>query len=347
MSRRFAVAAVTAMALSATMLPLVSSSQQTEARWFDSVTASLPDGASDRFTSTIVDVPSTVGAVTNAPGVLTTSTAQSHSGWVNVGSTRVTAGELGGQSLASAVGLTYGVTAPGGTCASATSAYWTARAQGQIALGTTYTRATDRIASSVLTPGQKNSLCLTFPRSAADRAFFLDHAGRDLRVETSVALRSEAPATWDSTTTNVESRARVAFPRATPWGNNFSNIANSCLGQTNTVDLRWAWPDSGQQSQISSPAVNAWELWIRSSGEGAWQKQNETTGNQRTIRLSRNDLAQGSYDVKIIARLDSARRYWVEGTHILSVSYAPNGRPSCTAVRVNDAFNPGGPVVLP
>lgn len=347
MSRRIVVAAIAAMALSATVLPLTSSSQETEARWFDAVSATLPDGASDRFTATSVDTPSTVGTVTNAPGVLTTNTAQSHSGWVNVASTSVTAGELGGQTLASAVGLTYGVTAPGGTCASATSAYWTARAQGQILLGTTYARAADRVGASLLTPGQQNSLCLTFPRSASDRTFLLEHAGRDLRVSTTLALRSEAPSTWDSTQSTVASRARIAFPRATPWGNNFTNIANSCLDETNTVDLRWAWPDSGQQGQIASPAVNAWELWIRSGGAGTWQKQSEAAGNQRTIRLARSALSTGSYDIKIIARLDGARRYWVEGTHILSVSYDGNGRPDCTAVRVNNAFNPGGPVVLP
>ena len=332
------------------VLPLASSPEQTQARWHDSVSSSLPDGVSDRFTANATDVPSERAGVSNTPSILVSNTAERHQGWDNVGSVRISAGTLGGQSLATALGLSYTVTPPSGACSGSTTAYWAAAQPNQLTLGTTYTRPPDRVAAALIAAGQQNSLCLTFPRTGSDSSFLLAHAGRDLAISTTVALRSEAPGTWDSTNQNVDSRYRVAFPQATPWNNNFTNLNQSCT-QTTTdrIDLRWAWPDPGQQTTTPTPAVDGWELWTRpATTGGTWTQLKQGTGSMRTIDLNRNDLTRGDYQTKIIARLDPLPgTYRVESTHLNSISVAPNGRPTCVGVSTNDAPNPGGPVTLP
>lgn len=334
----------------AVLLPVVTTSEVTQARWSDSVTASLPDGTTDRFTSTAVNVPSPRGAMVNTPTVQASNTAERHQGWTNVTGVSLGSGQLGGQSLASAIGLSYAVTPPGGACTGSTTAYWAARSTGQITLGTTYPRPADRIAAALLSPGQQHNLCMTFPRASADRAFLLAHAGRDLVVRSFLGQRSELPASFDSTTQTVDSTFAVAFPRPTPRGNDFTTVSQSCvvtglLGTT--VELRWAWPDATVTSTTTSPAVDRWEVWGRTAGSNkAWTQYASTSGNQRTINITAVSLLVDSFEFKIVARLDSGSNYWVESTHLIFVDNLV-AFPACAGVTQNTVPNPGGPVVLP
>lgn len=332
----------------AVLLPVVTTSEVTQARWSDSVTASLPDGTTDRFTSTAVNVPSTRGAMVNTPTVQASNTAERHQGWTNVTGVSLGSGQLGGQSLASAIGLNYAVTPPGGACTGTTTSYWAARTSGQITLGTTYPRPTDRVAAALLSPGQQHNLCMTFPRAGTDQAFLLTHAGRDLVVRSFLGQRSEGPATFDSTAQTVDSTFAVAFPRPTPRANNFSTVSQSCArtGLT-TIQLRWAWPDATVTSTTTSPAVDRWQIWGRTAGSNnAWTQYASTPGNRRTIDISTLSLLTASFEFKIIARLDSGSTYWVESTHLIFVNNLLV-LPSCDGVTQNTVPNPGGPVVLP
>lgn len=340
---------VALLTAAATLGAALAPTGQTEARWHQSLSVPLPDGASDRFTSTAVDVDSPRGAVTNTPAIDVTNTGERHSAWVNVQSTQVNAGTLGGQALASALTLGYSTAPVGGTCPTSSSPYWTARATGQITIGTTYARTQDRVATATAIPGQARRLCLGLTSSLADRDLFLAHAGRDLLVRTVVNQRTESPATWDSGPETVDSRFRVAFPRPTPWNDVIGTLSNSCAssGLLGAVQLRWAWPDGAVRSTTTTPTVNAWEVWRRASGgTDNWSLVTTVTGGDRSVTLQSGVLPSGTWDHKIIARLDPSRRAWVESTHRIAVRQNLASL-SCVTAAENTAPNPGGPVVLP
>lgn len=334
--------------LAATLL--ASSGGQSDARWHDSLTLELPDGQADAFTSMAADLDSPRAAVMNNPTISVSNTSETQQGWVDLRQTEVLAGRLGGQQLASALGMSYTIGSPGGDCTSGAAPYWDARQEGQITLGMRYRRDEQRVDTATLSPQQSRPLCLQFPRTSADSDFLRNNAGRDLRVRTQLSQRSEPPATWRSAPESVDSRLKIAFPRPMPRNDDPTDIANSCAvgGRlAETAELRWAWPDPAGSSEASTPAVEGWEIWGRSAGRGNWEQQQVLPGTARTARVDTELLAMGDLDFKIIARLDPARDYWVESTHIITVGRLTGLMVQCTAVRANDQPNPGGPVVLP
>ncbi|WP_435199153.1 hypothetical protein [Janibacter sp. GS2] len=318
MRRRRVLGVATAVAVAGTMVLSLSPSDGSAARWRDSATVPAVGPTSGTFGMTATDAASAAptwsgsGPISNSPRIDLTNQSSSHSSWINVRSTRldtVVANDGNAILQKAKIDYRYG----DDSCASGTSALWSARASGQIVGGTTYTRSPqDKVPGATLTPGQKKTLCpvvaLDYAGGSAQRDALLNHAGRALDITTVVNQRSEAPATWASEDRTLTSRYRLAMP--TPKKPSQSDVCRVTLASGTPSNLGyyggffWGWPDAVTSGSPSTPAMaggweilrlsrtgNAWEVWETISGGDA-RRTPEALNSNRISDGSRGETRQ-------------------------------------------------------
>lgn len=325
--RRGLLAAVTMVAAGL----LLTAPGGTRAGWHTEVSATLPDGASDRFTMTAVDVSSPWGTTLNSPTVQTSNTSERHRGVLTATAGGVRAGvwpESAG--LASALTVTYQVGPVGGTCAGTLSP----------------------ISGAVLAPGTTRPVCarLSTP-TLTDAQLLLNHAGRSAVVTTNLGQNSAAPATWSAAPVSVESTARVTFPRPTPRNNSMTDVTASCervnrgLGLVPNARLHWAWPDAAGSTPIATPAVDRWVVFRQHPTTGTWTQYGQPlAGSARNLLIPAADLGSFpvlnvGYNWKIVGYPRAGTAAYAESTHQVTTWETLLFSP-CISVSANPAPTP-------
>lgn len=274
---RAATIAVTAAAVCALAL-LLSPSGGTVANWREQSTVSLPDAQSDTFSMSATNSTNAVDHsqsapldVANEPAVTVTNSATQHQSWIDVVGTQVTIPPTNiTNSLLSHVNLDYVIA---DSCQSGLSdpPYWPINgAVGSVGAGVWYPRSSDLVADDVLDPGATKSVCpwvrpdYAVTTSAGRRDFLLNHAGRQLDIETTVRQKSHAPATWISELQQVTTRYQVKLPPPTVPADGTVCRRTSTGAEWSSIPLPgglyggvyWAWPTAAGTDKIATPAVD-------------------------------------------------------------------------------------------
>lgn len=302
MSRRHIIMLVAATALAGPLL--LAPTQTTGAYWSKQVgTEELLDTRSDIFSMTANSFPSEVDhsqanttVVSNAPEVSIKNNSTTHSSWIDVVSTEVTVRTSKPVSvLMEYTNLDYAVSAVDGHCTTALSGpgwvpgggfpagvYWDVKGGVNDAKpNTRYDRTPTPPGGTPvqgpggeLGPGETKAVCPwvrpvendNFSTVEGRRNFLIVHAGRQLKIATTLRQRSFGAGTWTSNQTVVNTPYQVKLPPPTR-----PNVSDNrvCAKDGLWGRLYWAWPFAGDYNNLGSPAIDRFEL-IRSTDGVNW-----------------------------------------------------------------------------
>lgn len=322
--RRIVILVAAAAALTGPLL--LAPTQTTGAYWNEELILKLPQKQkqtqSDVFSMTAGDVrsdvdhsqpvpggPNALTDVANEPRVSITNNSKRHTSWIDVVSTRVAIPALpGGDPLANENNLLNKVKvayAVSDACTDTfTSTYWAVNGAGRVAAGSPgYTRPTlPPVESAQLPAGQTRAVCpwvqpdngvATRPRQ---RAFLMEHAGRQLDIFTTVRQKSFGEGTWTSNqAADVRSRYQVKLPPPTRRSEDSVVCARtrddgSWGGVGAYGRLYWAWPfaaDGETEQKLGNtsptPAINRFVLIRSVDGLNDWKpfrkSKDQTSGD--------------------------------------------------------------------
>lgn len=190
------------------------------------------------------------------------------------------------------------------------------------------------------TTGQ--SLCLAVRPDATQRDAWLNAAGREYQVTTTVRATTVAPGSWSSDVPWTSPYA-VSLPAPS------ARAQNSCTVNGGTATLSWAWPDTATSTAVASPAVHRWEVLGRIPGRSQqWTPVTQTTGSARSLAVSSSALTalagNGSYTYEMIVRAYpfAGSTKYVDSTGIWPVNVRGNSIRSCQNVVANPDSRPVG-----
>lgn len=290
MSRRRILATLGVTAVAATAV-IAAPTGDTQARWTETRTSVVPRMTMGTPTLTPTDVP-----VVKPFSTALQATLKNNAGYgLEYRPTQLTITKMPGtlttdSDVTGLLAYGYGIAYDYTNCAGV-NRWQIPQTDGGTAT-TTYTIPATGAVRDPLVKGATAPMCIIVRPDASDRQRYVNFAGREYQLTTT--LRAVSVAGTATTSPTWTTRYVIPIPSAFP-----DPSGTSCGGTwiVNNIHFYWAWPDSTMTSATGYSAINHWDILARPKGSTATYKvvDGGIVGTKREEIVGTGDLVNAGY----------------------------------------------------